>query len=205
LISFVSRNLIPGYGAVLLVALLALAGCTGGEETAAAEPAAGQQQAEQAPRAVDPRERLAEINPAIPFYGGAAYDGDLTRQDNATIGRRYGNGTVVYTLTTTDSFPQVWHYYVTYLAQFRQFDPLPSFPPSNQVQRSIDVQLNQVMKDPFVPGDSLQPSDQNVTLQVAENDTRSRTTIRYIVRPPQPQAQVVAAGQSADSSDATAR
>jgi hypothetical protein len=142
---------------------------------------------------VDLRHRLASINPAIPVYSGAAYDGDLTRHDNATVAPQFGQDAIVYTLTTEDSFPQVWHYYVTYLAQFRQFEPLPPLPPSNQVQRVIDVRLNQVMKDPFVPGDSLGFGDPNVVLQVAESDAGG-AVIRYIVRPPEPAAPTFASG-----------
>jgi hypothetical protein len=201
----VSRKWSAGFAAALAV-VLTLSGCTGGEETSAAErsaPADGQ--VVTAPRPVDPRERLAQINPAIPLYSGAAYDGDLTRRDNAIVGRRYGDGTVVYTLTTTDSFPQVWHYYVNYLAQFRRFEPLPAYPPADQVQRTIDVRLNQVMKDPFVPGDSMEATDHEVMLQVAENDSRSRTMIRYIIRPPQPAPPVVASAGAANSGDAATR
>lgn len=186
----VLSGLIPLSAAVLL-----LSGCTGGEETSAAQTRADQAAPPSAAtQVVDPRQRLASINPAIPIYSGAEYSGDLTRRDNATVARQFGKDAIVYTLTTQDSFPQVWHYYVTYLAQFRQFEPLPALPPSNQVQRTIDVRLNKVMKDPFVPGDSLAADDPTVVLQVAETEPGKGAVIRYIVRPPEPPAPAVAIG-----------
>jgi hypothetical protein len=177
--------------AILLTAGLAVSGCTGGEETAA-QTQTPSKDGKAAPQPIDPRERLAGINPAIPVYTGAAYNGDLSRRDNLTVANRYGDEAAVYTLATEDSFPQVWHYYVTYLAQFRQFEPLDPFPPSNQVQRTMEVRLNQVMRDPFVPGDAFDPGDRDVILQVVENDAGEGTIIRYIVRPPSPQPSLVA-------------
>jgi hypothetical protein len=188
--------------AIILAAGLAVSGCTGGEETAA-QTAATDKAGQSAPQPLDPRERLAGISPAIPVYTGAAYSGDLTRRDNLTLANRYGDEAAVYTLATEDSFPQVWHYYVTYLAQFRQFEPLDPFPPSNQVQRTMEVRLNQVMRDPFVPGDALDPGDRDVILQVVENDAGTGTIIRYIVRPPRPQPSLVAS-TSAPADPATA-
>jgi hypothetical protein len=192
--------------AASLLSLVTLSSCTGGEDTSAAQTQRGTSNgasgvaANQLP--IDPQKRLAEINPAIPLYTGAAYDSDLTRRDNATVADEFGKGAIIYTLTTDDSFPQVWHYYVTYLAQFRRFDPLPPLPPSDQVLRSIDVRLNQVMKDPFVPGDSLEAGDKNVILQVTENEGGSGTLIRYIVRPPRAAPPVVAANPPGTDSSA---
>jgi hypothetical protein len=170
---------------VLLIALI-LTGCTGGEQTAAQTSTAPSEEAAP-PVTVDPARKLAAISPAIPFYEGATYDGDLTRRDLATVSNRYGSQSTVYTLATRDSFPQVWHYYVTYLAQFRRFEPIRPFPPSNQIQRSIEVRLNEAMQDPFIPGDTLGLDENQVILQVVERSDGAGTVIRYIVRPPAPQ------------------
>ena len=139
-----------------------------------------------APRQVEPAVQLASISPAIPVYVGAEFNGNLTRRDNATVANRHGNNSTVYTLTTRDSFPQVWHYYVTYLAQFRSFEPVRPFPPSNQIARSIEVRLNEAMQDPFIPGDTLGFDKNRVVLQVSEADGGEGTIIRYIIGPPQP-------------------
>lgn len=163
--------------------------CTGGEETAAQTPAPATPQTPQPP--VNPIERLQKISPAIPIYAGAHYRSDLTRRDATLAVNQFGPHTVVYTLTTDDSFPQVWHYYVTYLAQFRAFNPLPPYPPSNQVSRSMEIRLSEAMKDPFIPGDTIAAPDKQVVLQVAENEMGTGSLIRYIVSP-RPVAPVVA-------------
>ena len=95
---------------------------------------------------------------------------------------QYGPGTAVYTLATSDPFPEVWHYYVTYLAQYRGFTPQPPFPPENQTWRTLEIPLNQVMQDPFIPGDSLPGKDKTVSLQIAETEADPPTVIRYVVR-----------------------
>jgi hypothetical protein len=97
------------------------------------------------------------------------------------IRNQYGPQSKVYTLATNDSFPQVYHYYTTYLAQFRAYPPQSPYPPEQQTWRTLEVQLNQAMQDPFIPGDTIQPNGQQVTLQVAETEAEPKTVIRYIV------------------------
>ena len=99
------------------------------------------------------------------------------------IRNQYGPNAEVYTLATDDSFPQVYHYYTTYLAQFRAFPAQSPYPPEQQTWRTLEVQLNQAMQDPFIPGDMLKPDDKQVTLQVAETEAEPKTVIRYIVTP----------------------
>jgi hypothetical protein len=167
-----------------LAAALLSARCTGGTESSAAEekmpskeaPAATQEQP-------DATAVLTGISPAIPVYQGAQYRDDLTRRDEVMIRNRYGAAAKVYTLATDDSFPQVYHYYTTYLAQFRAFPARDTFPPDQQNWRTLEVQLNQAMQDPFIPGESLPPHSSQVTLQVAETEAEPRTVIRYIVTP----------------------
>ncbi|PYQ59686.1 MAG: hypothetical protein DMF58_10840 [Acidobacteria bacterium] len=184
--------------AVALAALLC--GCYGGREGSAAEeqvpkknPIASdttttpQQQAE-----VNPTTELKAISPAIPVYAGARYRDDLTRRDSVMIKNQYGAGAEVITLATDDSFPQVYHYYTTYLAQFRAYPPQPPFPPP-QNWRTLEVQLNQAMQDPFIPGDTLKSQDKQVTLQVAETEAEPKTVIRYIITPAAAGGQKVAA------------
>ncbi|HKO00307.1 MAG TPA: hypothetical protein VJ032_01355 [Thermoanaerobaculia bacterium] len=181
---------------VTLAALLA-AGCTGGQEGSAAEEqrpktnaAAQQQQTASAgdqqpaaPAAADAAKDIKSISRAIPIYAGATYRDDLTRRDSVMIRNQYGPNSEVYTLATDDSFPQVYHYYTTYLAQFRAYPPVNPYPPEQQNWRSLEVQLNQAMQDPFIPGDTLDPHGKQVTLQIAETEAEPKTVIRYIVTP----------------------
>src|SRR2546423_988114 len=101
-------------------------------------------------------------------------------------------GAEVFTLATDDSFPQVYHYYTTYLAQFRAYPPQPPFPPQ-QNWRTLEVQLNQAMQDPFIPGDTLKSKDKQIMLQVAETEAEPKTVIRYIITPGAPGGPQVAA------------
>ena len=174
------------------------AGCTGGTETSAAEEKAPQKNpivtssapAESpAPPQTDARQQLKAINRAIPIYAGAKFRDDLTHRDAVMVRNQYGPQAEVYTLATDDSFPQVYHYYTTYLAQFRAFPAKPPIPP-DQDWRTLEVQLNQAMQDPFIPGDTLKPDDKQVTLQVVETEAEPKTVIRYIVTPPQASPQV---------------
>lgn len=176
--------------ALLLVGLTA---CTGGEETKAAQeqvpqknpitgtPAATATLASAVP-AVDAAKQLKEISSAIPIYAGAAYRDDLTRRDTVMIRNQYGPNAEVYTLATDDSYPQVYHYYVTYLAQFRAYPSQVPYPPDQQ-WRTIEVHLNQAMQDPFIPGDTIPSAGKQVTLQIAETEAEPHTVIRYIVTP----------------------
>ena len=174
-----------------LVAVLLAAGCTGGKESRAAEEQIPQKnamaQAEQPAVAapdVDPRKDLDSIGQAIPLYAGARYRDDLTRRDEVMIRNQYGAQARVYTLATDDSFPQVYHYYTTYLAQFRAFPAQSPYPPEQQNWRTLEVQLNRAMQDPFIPGESLKQDGKQVVLQVAETEAEPKTVIRYIVTPP---------------------
>src|SRR5260370_23989483 len=179
----------------IFVLTAALCGCPGGQEGSAAveqaphkNPTATQTAA---PPPLDAAKQLKAISNAIPVYAGAKYRDDLTRRDSVMIKNQYGAGAEVYTLATDDSFPQVYHYYTTYLAQFRAYPPQPPFPPA-QNWRTLEVQLNQAMQDPFIPGDTLKSGDRQITLQVAETEAAPKTVIRYIIMPGAGSPQVAA-------------
>ena len=168
---------------VALASLLAT-GCTGGTESKAADEqtAASETTTSTEPR-VDAQTAMAEINRSIPIYEGADFRADLTERDEVMIRNRYGADAQVYTLASDDSFPQVYHYYMTYLAQFRAFPSQDPYPPSQKNWRTLEVQLNQAMQDPFIPGQQLDPNGKQVTLQIAETEAEPKTVIRYIVTP----------------------
>ncbi len=178
-----------------LAAVLLSSGCTGGTESNAAGEQAPPREAPEAARNVDPQQAIAGINDAIPLYTGAQYRDDLTRRDEAMIRNKYGQTAQVYTLATDDSFPQVYHFYTTYLAQFRGFPAQETYPPEQKNWRTLEVHLNQAMQDPFIPGRALDPHGKQVTLQIAETEAEPRTVIRYIVtdRPTAPAAPVATA------------
>lgn len=179
------------------------AGCTGGQETTAETltNADGSPAVSAAP-AVDPGAELQKISGAIPVYAGATFRQDLSQRDATLMQRQYGGETRIYTLATADSFPQVWHYYVTYLAQFRGFDPPDPYPPQNRDFRTFEVVLNDAMKDPFIPGDTLEPQDQRVTLQLLETEPHGQTVIRYIVAPAAPAAPVTTVAETGTTVEA---
>jgi len=173
------------------LAALLLAGCTGGQEGTAAEEQAPKKNPinapttasqPQPPAPVDAKKELKAISSAIPIYANAQYREDLTRRDSVMIHNQYGPKAEVYTLATDDSYPQVYHYYTTYLAQFRAYPAQPPYPPQ-QNWRTLEVHLNQAMQDSFIPGDTMKVGDKQVTLQVAETEAEPRTVIRYIVTP----------------------
>ena len=175
-------------------AALLLAGCTGGQEGTAAEEqqpkknpitttAAQTATQPQPPAPVDAKKELKAISTAIPIYANAQYREDLTRRDSVMIRNQYGPKAEVYTLATDDSYPQVYHYYTTYLAQFRAYAPTNPYPPEQQNWRTMEVQLNQAMQDPFIPGDTIAANGKQVTLQIAETEAEPKTVIRYIVTP----------------------
>lgn len=176
----------PVFATFTLVAALLTGGCTGGSESKAADektPVSGET-APAAPRPqVDAQQALASINRAIPIYEGADFRDDLTRRDEVAIRNQYGPGAAVYTLASDDSFPQVFHYYTTYLAQFRSFPSQDTYPPAQKNWRTLEIQLNQAMQDPFIPAETLDLNGQQVTLQVTETETEPKTVIRYIVTP----------------------
>ena len=181
--------------------MLALgSGCTGGSETKASEKPEPANEATASQPPVNATQEIASINPAIPLYTGAAYREDLSRRDQVLARNQYGDGARVYTLATNDSYPQVYHYYTTYLAQFRAFPAQETYPPERKDWRTLEVQLNDAMQDPFIPGETLDRNGKQVTLQIAETEAEPRTVIRYIVtdRPPAaPAAPVVTASNGA--------
>ena len=169
----------------IFVLTAALCGCSGGQEGSAAEeqvPKKNPIATPATPPQIDAKKELKSISQAIPVYAGAKYRDDLSRRDSVMIKNQYGSGAEVYTLATDDSFPQVYHYYTTYLAQFRAYPPQPPFPPQ-QNWRTLEVQLNQAMQDPFIPGDTMKAQDKQVVLQVAETEAAPKTVIRYIITP----------------------
>jgi hypothetical protein len=168
----------------LLLATMLTVNCTGGSESKAAGAQTPSREAPAAAeQAINARQELATISPAIPIYSGAEYRSDLTRRDEVMVHSRYGNGAEVYTLATDDSFPQVYHYYTTYLAQFRSFDSRDRYPNEGKDWRTLEVQLNQAMQDPFIPGETMNVNGKQVMLQIAETEAEPRTVIRYIVMP----------------------
>ena len=181
------------------MALLLTGACTGGTESKAADekPASSNEAAAAAKPVVHAQDALAAIHPAIPIYEGAEFREDLTRSDEVTIRNRYGPGATVYTLASDDSFPQIYHYYTTYLSQFRAFPAPNPYPPSQKNWRTLEVQLNQAMQDPFIPGEALDPAGQQVILQVSETETQPKTVIRYIVTPRPAAAPVATASAGA--------
>lgn len=172
---------------------LASAGCTGGSETNAAEEPKPTAEAAAAQERIDARRELESISRAIPIYHGAQFNPDLSKRDEVTIRNQFGPNAEVYTLATDDSFPQVFHYYTTYLGQFRGFQPQDTYPPKQQNWRNLEVQLNQAMQDPFIPGQSINPNGRQVTLQIAETEAEPKTVIRYVVTPYSPPAAAPAA------------
>jgi len=183
-------NIRRAAAAASLAAVVLASACTGGQESKAADeqlPRKNGVQTAQAPApppAVDPATDLKSISSAIPIYAGAKYRDDLTRRDEVMIRNQYGPQSQVYTLATDDSYPQVYHYYTTYLAQFRAYVPQSPYPPEQQNWRTLEVQLNQAMQDPFIPGEAMNLNGKQVTLQIAETEAEPKTVIRYIVTPP---------------------
>ena len=168
--------------AICILALALFAGCTGGSETKASDQAESSSESTAAQGPVNATQEIARINPAIPLYTGAEYREDLSRSDQVMIRNQFGEGAQVYTLATDDSYPQVYHYYTTYLAQFRAFPAQETYPRERPDPRALEVQLNQAMQDPFIPGKALDPNGKQVTLQIAEtNEAEPKTVIRYIL------------------------
>jgi hypothetical protein len=184
--------------------LVTLAACTGGKESNAAEEqlpkknpisVAATTTTPQPAVPVDPQKDLKSISKAIPIYAGAQFRQDLTQRDEVMIRNQYGPQSQVYTLATNDSYPQVYHYYTTYLAQFRAYAPTNPYPPEQQNWRTMEVHLNEAMQDPFIPGDKIAANGKQVTLQVAETEAEPKTVIRYIVTPAPPAGATQVAGK----------
>jgi hypothetical protein len=191
--------------ATCLLALLLSNGCTGGSETKAADEGNPSREAPVPQVPVDAASELASINPAIPLYQSAQYREDLTRRDQVMIRNQYGEAAEVYTLATDDSFPQVYHYYTTYLSQFRAFPSQDTYPPEQKNWRTLEVQLNEAMQDPFIPGEALDPNGRQVTLQIAETEAEPKTVIRYIVTPRRAVAPPVATASAPVAAQPVAR
>jgi hypothetical protein len=183
------------HNSILLCATAALAfgvaGCTGGQRTEAGElprvrpaTAASTKTAPAVvmPKQPSPAEALRSIHPDIPVYASAQFRPDLTLHDEAGIRSQFGSPAEVYTLTSTDSFPMVWHYYVTYLGQYRGFAPPKAYPPARQQWRTMQINLGTAMRDPFIP-DTGRPLERNLLLQISESEGDAATVIRYIVTP----------------------
>jgi hypothetical protein len=185
-----------GAAAAILLLALASTACTGGTEGNAAEeqPQSVQTAQQQQQQQIDAKRELSSISPAIPIYHGAKFSADLSKRDEVAMRNQFGPDAQVYTLATDDSFPQVYHFYTTYLGQFRAFETKDTYPPSKQTFRTMEVQLNQAMQDPFIPGQDIDPNGRQVTLQIAETEAEPKTVIRYVVTErPAPVATPVAA------------
>ena len=171
-------------GSVLALLLSStLVSCTGGTESNAAVEKPPSKEAPAGQPNVNARAALGSIKDSIPVYADAQYRDDLTRRDAVMIRNQYGPNAQVYTLATDDSFPQVYHYYTTYLAQFRAFPAQDTYPSEKKEWRTLEVQLNQAMQDPFIPGAAMSAGGKQVTLQIAETEAEPKTVIRYIVAP----------------------
>lgn len=162
----------------VLLVLLATGGCrqdpvatSNDQTTTAAESVT----APPPPPAV--REILDDVEPSIPLWPGARASDDSVREQ--------GTSTII-DLWTNDSFPMVWHYYVTYFAQYRAWEPLDPYPDPSDEGRQLQLDLSEIMQDPFVPGTELEPGDRHVTLMIREDPTRNRVNIRYVLQPPRP-------------------
>lgn len=169
--------------AAAAVLTVTLASCTGGQETAASTETIDQKAVAQP--AVNGVTQIESISPVIPVYPGVEYRPDLSERDEVMLRNQYGPQTKVYTLASQDSFPQVWHYYVQYLAQFRGYQPPSPYPPESKNWRTMQVDLNQAMKDPFIPGEMLNLPNRQIILQLAETEAEPPTVVRYIVTTPQ--------------------
>lgn len=178
------------YLCVAVATAFGVAGCTGGQRSEAGElpsirpatAAATSVNITATPKQPTPGEKLRAIHPAIPVYAGAQFRPDLTLHDEAGIREQFGAPAEVYTLTSTDSFPMVWHYYVTYLGQYRAFAPPKPYPPAQQQWRTMQINLASAMQDPFIP-DEERPLERNVLLQITESESGPVTVIRYVITP----------------------
>ncbi len=164
------------FAAAVLAAGFGLSSCTGGQQTEAGEFSV----ADSSPQAPTPRQTIRKIHPGIPVYAGATFRDDLTARDRMEITRQFGEPAEIYTLASNDAFPKVWHYYVTYLAQYRGFQPQKALPPEGQSWRTMQINLNTAMRDPFFP-DPAGDLNQSVLLQITESESTPHTVIRYIV------------------------
>jgi hypothetical protein len=165
---------------LLLVSLVVAAGCRRDADPIEADtddPASIEVEPPPPPQV---RQILDRIQPSIPLWPGAS------STENPV--RTAGDSTII-DLSTDDSFPMVWYYYVTYLAQYRGWTPPAPFPPRRDSARSLDLDLNEIMQDPFIPGTEISSdSAESVTIQIREDLVNRRVNIRYLIepRPPAP-------------------
>ncbi|MDX1584697.1 MAG: hypothetical protein R3338_13955 [Thermoanaerobaculia bacterium] len=160
------------------VLLLVSMGCQ--RETAEKDPAIAETSAEEdgaedeGPiRATEARRILDQIEPAIPLWPGSRMTGDSVRRSN---------GTMTIDLWSNDPFRMIWHYYVLYLAQYRGWDPPDPYPSSGSDSKRLELDLNEVMRDPFVPGTALDGDDPRIFLQIREGRRGEGVNIRYVIR-----------------------
>jgi hypothetical protein len=164
---------------LLLFSLVLAAGCRRDADPIEAAPD-NPASVEVEPPPPQVREVLDGVQAAIPLWPGA-------HSAEPPI-RRSGDATII-DLTTDDSFPMVWHYYVTYLAQYRGWTPPSPFPPRREAARSLDLDLNEIMQDPFIPGTEIPPdATDSVTIQIREDLVNRRVNIRYLIEPRAPTA-----------------
>ncbi len=163
---------------VLLILLLMAGGCRQEQQdpTSTSASEADAEAVTAPPTPAEVRKTLDQIEPAIPLWTGARATSDSVRKQ--------GSSTVI-DLWSNDSFPMVWHYYVTYLAQYRAWDPIDPYPSRSEKGRSLELDLNEVMRDPFVPDTSLDSGDPHVTLMIREDVSQNRVNIRYVIGPPE--------------------
>lgn len=194
------KRAVPGAAGLALTLSLTLAlGCTGGSETNAAVEKAPARAAEATAENANGEASIRAISPVLPMYPGAQYRNDLTRRDEVSIRGQYGANAEVYTMATDDSFPQVFHYYTTFLAQYRAFPSQDTYPPERRHWRTLEIQLDQAMQDPFIPGEGMTVGGKRVVLQIVETEAEPPTVIRYIVTPAPPPTTVTAAAAAAEN------
>lgn len=166
-----------GRGAAAATLALALLFATACREEPPAEQTAAEQEATTASTSEpdrgtsELRAALDQIQPAIPLYSGARL-----RPGNQ---RRAGT----WELLSDDPFPMVWHFYVTYLEQYRDWDHPAPFPRPRDTMRQLQLDLNEIMKNPFAPGTDLPEDAPRVTIDLRELPSARGTAIQYKIEP----------------------
>lgn len=177
---------------LILIILVLIGGCRREAQAPSTDAGTdGGEAIEAPPPPPEVREILDAVEPAIPLWPGA-------RATSVSV-RSEGSSTII-DLWSNDSFPMIWHYYVTYLAQYRAWEPLSPYPP-REGARQLRLDLNEVMQDPFVPGTALTPDDDQIVLMLREDPTDNRVNIRYVISPAAPRDMIPSDGEgpSADS------
>lgn len=157
---------------ITLLLLLGLVSCRdeavpsggSGSPSAVSESAAGE---EEHPNGLEPlRAKLDRIQSAIPIYPGASL------RDGSRDQSRFD-------LVTNDSFPMVWHYYVLYLEQYRGWDHPAPFPRPRDSMRQLTLELDEIMKDPFIPDTALPEDAPRITIELRELPANRGVAIQY--------------------------